>query len=99
MRSREGGASRLLARRLWVSAELVVTLGAVLLLLVAHQLWWTDRESRAEGGRTVQSLRREWDEPAVVDDAVKEGRSRPSASARADRMYSGPARSASGHHV
>ncbi|WDG31069.1 class E sortase [Streptomyces sp. CA-278952] len=73
MRSRGGGASRFLARGLWASAELVVTLGVVLLLLVAHQLWWTNREARAEAGRTVQSLRQEWDEPAVVDDQVGEG--------------------------
>lgn len=73
-RRRGGGAPRLLARGLWVSAEFVVTLGVVLLLLVAHQLWWTNREARAEAGRTVQDLRREWDEPAAaVDDGVREG--------------------------
>ncbi|WP_228927113.1 class E sortase, partial [Streptomyces sp. DH7] len=75
-----GGAPRLLARGLWVAAEFVVTLGVVLLLLVAHQLWWTNREARAEAGRTVQSLRREWDEPAAVDDGVRKGSPRPSAS-------------------
>ncbi|MDX3488639.1 class E sortase [Streptomyces sp. ID05-18] len=83
MRRCGGGAPRLLARGLWVSAEFVVTLGVVLLLLVAHQLWWTNREARAEAGRTVQSLRREWDEPAAVDDGVGEGSPRPSASGRA----------------
>ncbi|MCX4505544.1 class E sortase [Streptomyces anulatus] len=66
-----------------MSAEFVVTLGVVLLLLVAHQLWWTNREARAEAGRTVQDLRREWDEPAAaVDDGVREGSPRPSASGR-----------------
>lgn len=83
VRRRGGGAPRLLARGLWVSAEFVVTLGVVLLLLVAHQLWWTNREARAEAGRTVQSLRREWDEPAAVDDGAREGIPRPSASGRA----------------
>ncbi|MFE1366928.1 class E sortase [Streptomyces anulatus] len=68
-----------------MSAEFVVTLGVVLLLLVAHQLWWTNREARAEAGRTVQSLRREWDESAADDgeaDEVREGSPRPSASGR-----------------
>ncbi|MDJ1643197.1 class E sortase [Streptomyces pakalii] len=82
-RGRGGGGSRLLARGLWVSAEVVVTLGVVLLLLVAHQLWWTNREARADAGRTVQSLQREWaDEPAPDDDGGRapEATSRPSAS-------------------
>ncbi|UPT42186.1 class E sortase, partial [Streptomyces sp. WAC00303] len=66
-----------------MSAEFVVTLGVVLLLLVAHQLWWTNREARAEAGRTVQSLQREWGEPAAVDDGAREGSPRPSGSGRA----------------
>lgn len=86
MRSRAGGASRLFARGLWVSAEVVVTLGVVLLLLVAHQLWWTNREARAEAGSAVRSLQREWDEPAPEgfdgDAGEREGSPRPSASGR-----------------
>ncbi|MFB8218840.1 class E sortase [Streptomyces anulatus] len=89
-----------------MSAELVVTLGVVLLLLVAHQLWWTNREARAEAGRTVQNLRREWDEPTVgVDDGAREGSPRPSASSRAGEAAPGaparsdaPARPRSGPH-
>ncbi|MFF9573745.1 class E sortase [Streptomyces rubiginosohelvolus] len=81
---RRRSAPRLLARGLWVSAELVVTLGVVLLLLVAHQLWWTNREARADAGRTVQSLQREWaDEPAPDVDhggRAPAAASRPSAS-------------------
>ncbi|MGW9303981.1 class E sortase [Streptomyces cyaneofuscatus] len=46
-----------------MSAELVVSLGLVLLLLVVHQLWWTNREARHEAGRTVQALQREWGPP------------------------------------
>ncbi|MBW3358657.1 class E sortase [Streptomyces sp. CA-256286] len=57
------GVRDLLARGLWVSAELVVTLGLVLLLLVVHQLWWTNREARQDAGRTVHALQREWDLP------------------------------------
>ncbi|WNF27255.1 class E sortase [Streptomyces sp. C11-1] len=62
-----GHARYVLARGLWVSAELVVTLGLVLLLLVAHQLWWTNREARADAGRTVQELQREWDESPAAE--------------------------------
>lgn len=94
MRSGGGGAARLLARGLWVSAEFVVTLGVVLLLLVAHQLWWTNREARAEAGRTVQSLQREWDEPAAPegvggDAGTREERPRPSASGRGAEAATG----------
>ncbi|MFJ9635717.1 class E sortase [Streptomyces sp. NPDC101178] len=70
-RARGGGRGRrgrnLLARGLWGSAELVVTLGVVLLLLVVHQLWWTNREAREEAGRTVQALQREWSLPPPPD--------------------------------
>lgn len=86
-----GGGPRLLARGLWLSAEVAVTLGVVLLLLVAHQLWWTNREARADAGRTVQSLQREWDESVQHagdgggDEGggdAREASSRPSASGR-----------------
>ncbi|MFE4859395.1 class E sortase [Streptomyces sp. NPDC056670] len=48
------------ARGLWGGAELAVTFGLLVLLLVAHQLWWTNREARAEAGRTVHSLEDQW---------------------------------------
>ncbi|MFI8289736.1 class E sortase [Streptomyces sp. NPDC085614] len=51
------------ARALWVCAEAVVTCGVVLLLLVVHQLWWTNREARAEAGERVRLLEREWAGP------------------------------------
>lgn len=54
----------LAARGLWTSAELVMTLGVVLLLLVAHQLWWTNRQAGAGAAHTVQALQRDWGEPA-----------------------------------
>ncbi|PKV85929.1 class E sortase [Streptomyces sp. TLI_146] len=58
--SREPVRLRPLGRVLWTGAEAVVTLGLVLLLLVAHQLWWTNREARHEARQTVRSLEREW---------------------------------------
>ncbi|MEU6942973.1 hypothetical protein ABZ943_41270, partial [Streptomyces rubiginosohelvolus] len=54
---------RLLVRALWGFAEVAVSLGVVLLLLVAHQLWWTNRLARDDAGRTVQALEREWGAP------------------------------------
>ncbi|MEV0222344.1 class E sortase [Streptomyces sp. NPDC050704] len=50
------------ARLLWNAAEILVTLGVVLLLLVAHQLWWTNRQAREGAERQVQALEQEWGE-------------------------------------
>ncbi|MGW7065841.1 class E sortase [Streptomyces sp. NPDC054855] len=68
------------ARLLWAGAEAAVTCGLVLLLLVAHQLWWTNRQAREGAERKVQALEREWgsssstssdaaDDPAPAPDA------------------------------
>ncbi|MFD9600636.1 class E sortase [Streptomyces sp. NPDC059970] len=54
---------RVAARGLWTGAEVMVTLGFVLLLLVVHQLWWTNRQARADAQHKVQALEREWGEP------------------------------------
>lgn len=48
-------------RVLWAGGELLVTVGVVLLLLVVHQVWWTNREARAGAEREVRALEREWD--------------------------------------
>ncbi|MGW5736108.1 MULTISPECIES: class E sortase [Streptomyces] len=53
----------LLARALWGGAEAAVTCGLVLLLLVVHQLWWTNRQAREGAERKVQALEREWGSP------------------------------------
>ncbi|MEU6823645.1 class E sortase [Streptomyces atriruber] len=50
----------LAARLLWNGAEVAVTLGLVLLLLVAHQLWWTNRQARAAAEKKVEALEEEW---------------------------------------
>ncbi|MFJ3904165.1 class E sortase [Streptomyces sp. NPDC090025] len=55
-----GGA----ARALWGCAEALVTCGVLVLLLVAHQLWWTNEQARAEAGRAVHALEREWADPS-----------------------------------
>ncbi|TLS44798.1 class E sortase [Streptomyces montanus] len=49
------------ARVLWTGAEVLVTLGLVLLLLVVHQLWWTNRQAQEGAERKVQALEREWE--------------------------------------
>ncbi|MGW8602420.1 class E sortase [Streptomyces sp. NPDC055893] len=55
------GRRRTGARVLWVCAETVVTCGVVVLLLVVHQLWWTNQQARAEALQQVRVLEREWD--------------------------------------
>ncbi|MET7738722.1 class E sortase [Streptomyces sp. NPDC005385] len=47
-------------RALWSGAEVFVTVGVVLLLLVVHQLWWTNRQARQDADHKVQALEREW---------------------------------------
>ncbi|MEU6620152.1 class E sortase [Streptomyces litmocidini] len=62
------GRCRTGARALWLGAETAVTCGVLILLLVVHQLWWTNREARAEAREQVSVLEREWDiSPPVRD--------------------------------
>ncbi|WP_260638941.1 class E sortase [Streptomyces angustmyceticus] len=49
------------ARALWTGAELAVTLGVVLLLLVVHQLWWTNRQAQRAAHDQVDRLERQWE--------------------------------------
>ncbi|MFF3844706.1 class E sortase [Streptomyces sp. NPDC002328] len=59
----EHGTRRRRARRrrvLWTGAELLVTVGVLGLLLVVHQLWWTNREAREGAERKVEALEKEW---------------------------------------
>ncbi|MFC8505397.1 class E sortase [Streptomyces sp. NPDC057411] len=63
-------------RALWASAEVFVTCGVLLVLLVVHQLWWTNEQARAEAGRQVRRLEGEWDRsphPGGADDAGGSG--------------------------
>ncbi|MFF7387012.1 class E sortase [Streptomyces scabiei] len=57
------------ARPLWVAAECAVTLGLVLLLFVAHQLWWTNRQAQEGAAREVAALERAWAEAARTERA------------------------------
>ncbi|MFI1362555.1 class E sortase [Streptomyces griseochromogenes] len=47
-------------RGLWSGGEVLVTAGLVLMLLVVHQLWWTNREARQGAERKVEALEKEW---------------------------------------
>lgn len=49
--------------------ELLVTLGVLLLLFVAWQLWWTDVEAGREQQAATDRLRGSWTEPAAAVDA------------------------------
>lgn len=61
------------ARLVWGGAEAAVTCGLVLLLLVAHQLWWTNRQAREGAERKVQALEREWGSQAGADQGQGQG--------------------------
>ncbi|CUW28746.1 MULTISPECIES: class E sortase [Streptomyces] len=62
-----------LRRVLRSGGELLVTAGLVLLLLVAHQLWWTNREARRGAERTVAALEREWESGTAAGPGVPPG--------------------------
>ncbi|GHD99460.1 hypothetical protein GCM10010339_10860 [Streptomyces alanosinicus] len=50
---------------LWGGGEVLVTVGVLLMLLVVHQLWWTNREARRGAERKVEALEREWGNPGA----------------------------------
>ncbi|NLU66521.1 class E sortase [Streptomyces sp. HNM0574] len=60
VQGRRAGRGEWAARLLWGAAEGAVTLGVVVLLLVAHQLWWTNQQARADSREQVESLERAW---------------------------------------
>nr|WP_229873302.1 class E sortase [Streptomyces cirratus] len=51
-----------LAGVLWAAAELAVTVGVVVLLLVVHEVWWTNRQASAGAREEVRALERGWEE-------------------------------------
>ncbi|MEU9300366.1 class E sortase [Streptomyces sp. NPDC048269] len=57
-----GGPARrdVIARTLWVCAEVITTVGVVVALLVVHQVWWTNRQAVAAAREQVRALEREW---------------------------------------
>lgn len=45
-----------------VIGELFITTGALMLLFVVYQVWWTNVEARAHANHEREQLQREWDE-------------------------------------
>ncbi|MFD4321566.1 class E sortase [Streptomyces sp. NPDC058548] len=89
------GRRRTGARVLWVCAETVVTCGVVVLLLVVHQLWWTNQQARAEALQQVRVLEREWGEwdispPTPPDSAATSATSTTSPSPTGDPVVPSP---------
>ncbi|WP_413115412.1 class E sortase [Streptomyces sp. CY1] len=82
MRRRRGRA--VLARGLWTAGELAVTLGLVVLLLVVHQLWWTNRQARAGARHEVGVLERQWRDGAAESATPAPGATRSSDSPPGD---------------
>lgn len=74
----------MLARGLWTAGELAVTLGVVVLLLVVHQLWWTNRQARAGARHEVGVLERQWRDGAAESATPAPGAPRSSDSPRGD---------------
>ena len=52
------------------AGEVVITLGVLLLLFVAWQLWWTDVVSNREAGRVVATLEQEFAREGLTPAAV-----------------------------
>lgn len=83
--SRRGSGARLV----WGGAEVAVTCGLVLLLLVAHQLWWTNRQAREGAERKVQALEREWGSSGSASTPSSTSTSAPTSPGAADEPAPG----------
>ncbi|MFF1710724.1 class E sortase [Streptomyces sp. NPDC058268] len=86
------GQRRRAARLVWGGAEIAVTCGLVLLLLVVHQLWWTNRQAREGAERQVQALEREWGSPSDSAPADADADADAGAESGADPAAEAPSR-------
>lgn len=64
-----------LAAVLWAAGELAVTVGVVVLLLVVHQVWWTNRQALAAAHERVAELEGEWGAPGSASGSASDGTS------------------------
>ncbi|KOG06992.1 class E sortase [Streptomyces viridochromogenes] len=89
---RHSGLRRRALRRraLWGGGEVLVTVGVVLLLLVVHQVWWTNREARAGAEREVRALERAWDGEGDGDGDSRTAVAAPTPSPTSTPAYNGP---------
>lgn len=78
-----------LAGVLWAAGELAVTVGVVVMLLVVHQVWWTNRQALSAAHEQVRELESEWSsapgsvepppaDPSAGGDEAASGDDRPS---------------------
>ncbi|MFD5324242.1 class E sortase [Streptomyces sp. NPDC127092] len=88
-RRRRGAVTRVL----WTSAEALVTCGVLVLLLVVHQLWWTNQQARAGAVEQVRNLERQWDSSPPVPSSS--GESSPGESPPGESPPGGPSPGAS----
>ncbi|MGR4878876.1 class E sortase [Streptomyces sp. LARHCF249] len=72
-----------LAGVLWAAAELTVTVGVVVLLLVVHQVWWTNRQAVAAAQEQVKALESDWARTTPESPAEESAGADPVASAQA----------------
>ncbi|MEU9337450.1 class E sortase [Streptomyces sp. NPDC048290] len=93
-RSRSSRFRRWWRRGLWGLAEGLVTLGVVLLLLVVHQLWWTNLRAQRDAERSVERLEEEWGEPSQFPSGLHTPSSSSSSSAPRSPSASRPSVSA-----
>ncbi|WP_346166967.1 class E sortase [Streptomyces javensis] len=93
---RRRGGRAVFARGLWTAGELAVTLGVVVLLFVVHQLWWTNRQARADARHEVSVLERRWQDGAEESAPPTPGATRASDPAQGDGRDRGGDRSTGG---
>ncbi|MBT2449372.1 class E sortase [Streptomyces sp. ISL-43] len=68
-----------LAGILWAAGELAVTVGVVVLLLVVHQVWWTNRQALAAAHEQVRELESDWSAAPPVPESVPTAAESPAA--------------------
>lgn len=64
-------------RVLGVVGELSMTLGAILLLFVAYQLWWTNVSADRAANEAATELQQQWETPAPTDSPSASPTTRP----------------------
>ncbi|MGW7101040.1 class E sortase [Streptomyces sp. NPDC054838] len=85
-----------LAGVLWAAAELAVTVGVLVMLLVVHQMWWTNRQALAGAREEVRALERQWEAPTAGPQQVPEPQPQPQSEPEAQVPAPAPAQPGNG---
>lgn len=85
-RSRRAG----IAGALWAAGELAVTVGVVVMLLVVHQVWWTNRQALSAAHEVVRELEEGGWAPVPEDGAGEGAEEDPAAAASPVGPAGGP---------